>query len=474
MAQQVILAAQLVLRYHTIGRCNNYAVLQSIPCSPECKIVGQIILDHPLSYALTATVDVPIVYLQQFWRTVSKVPDTKDTIRFMLDTEEFTYTMDMFRVTLHFPVETPENPFVAPINIENIKAFMNRKKEAIQYPQFIKLIIADLIKKFPNIPQRIDEDYHSIKDDIPLVSVHTTGNVLVRRILIPYAFLTEEIRATDDFKEYETVFMNVDVPMNQLQPVVSTQGTHRPIPKAYRIPTLTASPQGKKRKQIVRESSSPIKSHKITIKKKKQSTTLIPPPGDDRERDKVAEATILNEESYANEFADSLLNDDVDDFGTRIEPESHKEHPKNVTDDDEDIEKEKKDEEIEKEKKDKEIEKDKNIDDVEKTDEVVKEKDVDVATGSMEFRKEKIQTSIPSPTRSPRRVSSSDKTVFEELTATVSPTTDTTSKDSSTTKRKKKNFFVQDKDSSRKYCWHVQTTWSNSFSYQMTFEKQMR
>ncbi|GKF39763.1 hypothetical protein Tco_0119824, partial [Tanacetum coccineum] len=69
MAQHVILAAQLVSQYKSIRRCNNYAVLQSIPCSPECKIVGKILLDHPLSYALTATADVPTVYLQQFWRT---------------------------------------------------------------------------------------------------------------------------------------------------------------------------------------------------------------------------------------------------------------------------------------------------------------------------------------------------------------------------------------------------------------------
>ncbi|GJY56347.1 hypothetical protein Tco_0455462 [Tanacetum coccineum] len=38
--------------------------------------------------------------------------------------------------------------------------FMNnvfQKKEAIQYPRFIKLMIVYLMKKFPNIPQRIDE-----------------------------------------------------------------------------------------------------------------------------------------------------------------------------------------------------------------------------------------------------------------------------------------------------------------------------
>ncbi|GJT59419.1 hypothetical protein Tco_1002952 [Tanacetum coccineum] len=80
MAQQVIPAAQLVPRYHTNGRCNNYVMLQSIPCSPKCKIVGQILLDHPLSYALTTTVDVPVVCLQQFWQTAHKVPNTKDTM----------------------------------------------------------------------------------------------------------------------------------------------------------------------------------------------------------------------------------------------------------------------------------------------------------------------------------------------------------------------------------------------------------
>ncbi|GKA45621.1 retrovirus-related pol polyprotein from transposon TNT 1-94 [Tanacetum coccineum] len=103
LAQQIILAAQLVPKFQGIRRCNNYVMLQSISCSPECKIVGQILLDHPLSYALTATADVSVVYLQQFWKTVRKVPDTKDTIRFMLDTQEITYTMDMFRDTLKLP-----------------------------------------------------------------------------------------------------------------------------------------------------------------------------------------------------------------------------------------------------------------------------------------------------------------------------------------------------------------------------------
>ncbi|GKE35939.1 hypothetical protein Tco_1455261, partial [Tanacetum coccineum] len=157
---------------------------------------------------------------------------------------------DMFRVTLHFPVETPENPFVAPVNIETIEAFMNR----VGYQGVVdKLILADLMKKFPEIPQRIEESYHSIKDDIPLVNVYTTGDVRVREMLIPDAFLTKEIHATDDFKE-------------------ST-------PRAHRTPTVsTTSPQGKKRKQIIRESSSPRKTHKITFKNYIQSNVIQVPP----------------------------------------------------------------------------------------------------------------------------------------------------------------------------------------------------
>ncbi|GJT98902.1 retrovirus-related pol polyprotein from transposon TNT 1-94 [Tanacetum coccineum] len=250
MAQQIITAAQLVPKFQGIRRCNNYDMLQSIPCSSECKIL---------------------------WKTVSKVPDTKDTIKFKLNTQYITYTVDMFRDTLHLLVETPDNPFVAPVNIEIIEYFMQsvgyqdvvdkvsafytkflaqpwqtmfkcgfnnfifQNKDVIQYPRFTKLIIADLMKKFPSIPPRLEEDYHSIKDDILLVR------------------------------------------------------THRTTPRYYRTPTLTAaSPQEKMRKQSVRETSSPRKFLKATIKQKKQSTTPIPPASDDRERDEIVEANLLS------------------------------------------------------------------------------------------------------------------------------------------------------------------------------------
>nr|GEY15456.1 hypothetical protein [Tanacetum cinerariifolium] len=125
---------------------------------------------------------------------------------------------------------------------------------------------------------------------------------------------------------------------------------------------------------------------------------------------------------YASMFADSMLNDD-DDFDTKIVPESHKENPE-VIDDDDVNDKEKQDE-----KKD---------DDVEKTNEAAKEKDNDDytdhafirthATGSMKNRNKQIETPIPTPNRSPKKDLSLDKIIYEELMENVSPTTATTSK----------------------------------------------
>ncbi|GKB41108.1 hypothetical protein Tco_0886050 [Tanacetum coccineum] len=121
----------------------------------------------------------------------------------------------------------------------------------IQYPRFTKHIIVDFMKKFPSISLRLEEEYHSIKDDIPL---------------------------------------------------------------------------GKKRNQSVEEASSPSESLKVTIKQKQ-----VVEGGQD-------------DESYASKFVASMLHDDVDNAGNRIEPGSHKEHLEVIHDDDDDIEEEKKDE----------------------------------------------------------------------------------------------------------------------------------
>ncbi|GKD41402.1 hypothetical protein Tco_1261609, partial [Tanacetum coccineum] len=376
----------------------------SIPCSPECKIVGLILLYHCLIHALTATADVPAVD------------------------------------TLHLPVETLENPFVTPANIHTIEAFMNRvgyqglvdkdfmnnmfqKKEDIQYPRFIKLI-----------------------DDVLLVSVYTTGNVLVRGMLISDAFLTAKIRETNDFKEYVTVFMKVDVLMNQPQPVVSTQGTNRNTPRAPRTPTVSISPQeSKKRKERDEMAEATILSltlHKTALDAEaKENIAKVQEMLEHEEIDKLVDGD-KDEESYASAFVDSVINNDDDDTGSKLEPESHKEYPEHVYDDDE---MKKKDEEVEKEKEVVEIVKDTYVDDtsVKKNNEVVTKKEVVDMLGSQQIKKEQKQTPIPSPIRYPKNDLSSDKTISKELADTVTPTTTTSSKTPLTKTCHKKSFTLK-------------------------------
>nr|GEV06946.1 hypothetical protein [Tanacetum cinerariifolium] len=214
-------------------------------------------------------------FLAQQWQTIFKVFNHCLTTRTSVHDQIKINILQLFHVVVNR------------INVDYATLlgwdFMNcvsQKKDVIQYPHFTKLIIVVLMKKFPFIPLRHEEDYHSIKDDIQL-----------------------EIHVTHDYKEYETMFINVVVPMNQPLLVVSTQGTHRSTPGAHRTPTLTTG-----------------------------------------EKD---------EESYAAKFVASMLHDDVDDFRDRIEPESHKEHPK-FFDDDDDSDEEKKEDKKE-EKKDDEI-----------------------------------------------------------------------------------------------------------------------
>ncbi|GKB01114.1 hypothetical protein Tco_0829158 [Tanacetum coccineum] len=118
-----------------------------------------------------------------------------------------------------------------------------------------------------------------------------------------------------------------------------------------------------------------------------------------------------DEESYASGFADTVLNDNDDDTGSKLEPGSNKEHPKHMSNDDEI---KKKDDEVEKEKEVVEIVMETNVDDTsaKKNEEVMTEKEVVDMSG-------------------------------KEFADTVTPTTATSSKTPSTTTRQKKSFTLK-------------------------------
>ncbi|GKE68423.1 hypothetical protein Tco_1526495 [Tanacetum coccineum] len=271
-AQQITLADQLVhsSKFQTVRRCKNYAVLPNIPCLKKCRIVRQLLVDHAISYALTATADVPAVYIQQFWKTVRQVPNHNETNQFMVNNEEITYIVNMFRTTLKLPVETPEQPFIPPADFNYIKPFLRilgyqgslKKVSAFftknlaqpwqtMFKVFNRCLTSrtsghdqtkinvlveedcypvsslhqnhhvDIMEKYELIPKRLEEEYHSIKDDIPLVSVYSTREVIVRGMLITNDLLTDAIKDTQAYKDYVEKYRGVEVLLIQPEPVES-------------------------------------------------------------------------------------------------------------------------------------------------------------------------------------------------------------------------------------------------------------
>ncbi|GJY90813.1 hypothetical protein Tco_0506009, partial [Tanacetum coccineum] len=170
------------------------------------------------------------------------------------------------------------------------------------------------MSKFESVPKRLEEEYHSIKDDTPLVSVYTTRKVTIKGMLIPPDLITDEIRETQEYKDYAKEFVGVDVPTIKPQPVESTQGENM-TPRATRTPNhIDDVVQKKKEKRAAGETSSPRPSLNIRVRQQKYiSTTPIPPPKQENvaaveeqllKEDVVKIVECEYEESYASEFDD--------------------------------------------------------------------------------------------------------------------------------------------------------------------------
>ncbi|KAJ9544501.1 hypothetical protein OSB04_024208 [Centaurea solstitialis] len=76
------------------------------------EVVLEILKVHPLAFAMQTTVDVPLLYLQQFWKT-SRVETRDDVLTLVgsVDHTEMMISLEDLRRILHLPAATPEAPF---------------------------------------------------------------------------------------------------------------------------------------------------------------------------------------------------------------------------------------------------------------------------------------------------------------------------------------------------------------------------
>ncbi|GKA80976.1 hypothetical protein Tco_0787668 [Tanacetum coccineum] len=326
---------------------------------------------------------------------------------------------------------------------EGIYYSLHHPATSIPYPRFTKIIISHYMTIFPDISRRARDAYHNLQDDDIMKNIFNSGrNKNKVGMRIPAWMITDEMKLTEHYKMYAEVF-GLDVPLTQSQPTESTQGTHR-TPSAPRSPnpaTETAESSVPKRSTVIR-----------FLLPSRQSARLTPPApvpsvekADEmilqdmiqvslaeqksREEQEARENVALVDEHLAAEEIEKLVEEytNVDDSsptrhddtsipGTRIEPEMNKESPEV------EIVQEKEEETT----KDTEVEPNivipVNVDDEEDeiTDEVFELRRRAKGKNVEESR----ISPIPSPTRSPRNLStlgSSDTEKLQELTV-IHPT----------------------------------------------------
>ncbi|GJY27057.1 hypothetical protein Tco_0401783 [Tanacetum coccineum] len=124
--QQIISRDLLVPpnKQYGLAEANNNIDLVNPLCPPSSKILGNILIQHPLCFALTAFASVPWIYIQQIWHTL-RLDDSKEMFIFFTDTKEFTFLVDDFRHVFQLPQATDINHagFVEPPTFKSMLPF---------------------------------------------------------------------------------------------------------------------------------------------------------------------------------------------------------------------------------------------------------------------------------------------------------------------------------------------------------------
>ncbi|GKD82811.1 hypothetical protein Tco_1349650, partial [Tanacetum coccineum] len=181
----------------------------------------------------------------------------------------------------------------------------------IPYPRFTKLIVSHYMTAFPKISRRSLDKYHNLEDDDMVKSIFNSGNHKDGvRMKISSWMITDEMKLTYNYQMYSAVF-GVDVPINQSQPIESTQGTHRTT-RAPRTPNPD-----------VAKVESKQKSHKEF--ESKQNKEKVKEHLMAEEIKKLVEGTENVEENVDVNSSTLTKNDNLIDPDTRLEPKINKE-----------------------------------------------------------------------------------------------------------------------------------------------------
>ncbi|GKB56662.1 hypothetical protein Tco_0912848 [Tanacetum coccineum] len=373
---------------------NKKVDLEHVQCPSESKILTKILMNiitnHPLRFSI-ATSHLTIFHLPQANdnNNASFVPPPS-----------FSDMVPFYKQVLGF--------------ITELKTVSNFKIPGLLQPW------QTLCKIFS---KRARDAYHNLQDDDIMKNIFNSGrNKNKVGMRIPAWMITEEMKLTEHYKMYAEVF-GLDVPLTQSQPTESTQGTHRTLSAPRQSARLTPPvpvPTAEKADEMILQDMIQVSlaEHKSREEQEaRENVALV------YEHLAAEEIEKLVEESENVDDSSPPRHDDTSIPGTRLEPRSDKES----------LEVEIVQEKEEETTKDTEVEPDKDTPMVDVTNIVipvnVDDEEDEITDEVFELRRrakgknveESRISPIPSPTRSPRNLStlvSSDTKKLQELTVT--------------------------------------------------------
>ncbi|GJV28375.1 hypothetical protein Tco_1384823 [Tanacetum coccineum] len=141
-----------------IGKSNLLLDLQKKQKNHVFLISVDILQNTNFISAFALSTDVPAIYIQQFWHTLTK--DNKSGVySFQLDEQWFTLNADLLRNALGITPRDPAHPFVAPLNNDVVIDFVN-ELGYLEELQFIsKMVVNSLYQPWRTILTLINQDY---------------------------------------------------------------------------------------------------------------------------------------------------------------------------------------------------------------------------------------------------------------------------------------------------------------------------
>ncbi|GJS12414.1 retrovirus-related pol polyprotein from transposon TNT 1-94 [Tanacetum coccineum] len=165
---------------------------------------------------------------------------------------------------------------------EGLYYSLHHPTSSIPYPRFTKIIVSHYMTIFPEISRRARDKYHNLKDDDIMKNIFYSGRHKDKvGMQIPAWMISEEMKQTEHYRMYAEVF-GIDVPLTQLQPTKSTQGTHR-------TPSAPRSPNPNKK---AAESSAPRRSTMIRFCIPERRSARLTPPAPVPNVDKADEMIL--------------------------------------------------------------------------------------------------------------------------------------------------------------------------------------